>query len=369
MPMNEAAPADGPQPAGGYARVAQLIATDRCVVLDGAIGTELIDVSGERPEVEEHLWGITALVEDPERGAGRAPPLRDAGCDVLSTNTWGLPDRGAPAGRAAGAGLAARCTGWTWRARACGWPAQAAEEGGRARRVRGGLQRQRRRRHARRTGDDPPLGAGVRGRPARPDPDGDAVAGPRLHLRDGRAPARDRATAVAELPPLPPRRLRGLRGALGRPGGRCLRPRRAALRGDGRLRPADQLRAARSCAGDGLLAAGLHRSAAGGLSQPGLPVGRRLALGDRDRRRRVRRAGAGVARGGRADRRRLLRRRPRARGRGTEAPGRTPSPDTKRRVELPAGEHEAGRDPERPRARSRGPTLAAGRSSRSTSRT
>ena len=57
MSTNEGASANLPQSAGGYARIAKLIATDRCVVLDGAIGTELIDVSGERPEVEEHLWG------------------------------------------------------------------------------------------------------------------------------------------------------------------------------------------------------------------------------------------------------------------------------------------------------------------------
>ncbi|MGZ5338090.1 MAG: homocysteine S-methyltransferase family protein [Thermoleophilaceae bacterium] len=91
MPMNEAAPAGGSESAGGYARVAQSIAMDRCVVLDGAIGTELIDVSGERPEVEEHLWGITAVVEDPKEVQGVHRRYVDAGCDVLSTNTWGLP--------------------------------------------------------------------------------------------------------------------------------------------------------------------------------------------------------------------------------------------------------------------------------------
>jgi len=90
-PSNGEASPDEGRPAGRYARIAQLIATDRCVVLDGAIGTELIDVSGKRPEVEEHLWGITAIVED----AGRVKTVHrryvDAGCDVLSTNTWGLP--------------------------------------------------------------------------------------------------------------------------------------------------------------------------------------------------------------------------------------------------------------------------------------
>jgi S-methylmethionine-dependent homocysteine/selenocysteine methylase len=78
-------------PQNAYARVAQFIATDRCVVLDGAIGTELIDVSGERPELEEHLWGITAIVEQPKQVQGVHRRYVDAGCDVLSTNTWALP--------------------------------------------------------------------------------------------------------------------------------------------------------------------------------------------------------------------------------------------------------------------------------------
>jgi S-methylmethionine-dependent homocysteine/selenocysteine methylase/SAM-dependent methyltransferase len=78
-------------PANGYDRVAQLIAADRCVVLDGAIGTEMIDVSGERPEVEEHLWGTTAVVEDPARVQSVHRRYVEAGCDVLSTNTWALP--------------------------------------------------------------------------------------------------------------------------------------------------------------------------------------------------------------------------------------------------------------------------------------
>jgi len=76
---------------GRYERLSQLIANDRCVVLDGAVGTELIDVTGERPELDMQLWGITAIVHDP--GAVQAVHRRyaDAGCDVLTTNTWSLP--------------------------------------------------------------------------------------------------------------------------------------------------------------------------------------------------------------------------------------------------------------------------------------
>jgi S-methylmethionine-dependent homocysteine/selenocysteine methylase/SAM-dependent methyltransferase len=76
---------------GRYDRVARLLATDRCLILDGATGTELIEVGGERPEVEEHLWGVTAILDSP--GDVKAVHRRyiDVGCDVISTNTWGLP--------------------------------------------------------------------------------------------------------------------------------------------------------------------------------------------------------------------------------------------------------------------------------------
>ena len=74
-----------------YARVAGMIATDRCVILDGAIGTELIKVGGERPEVEEHLWGLTALIDQPDAVKAVHRSYIDVGCDVTCTNTWGLP--------------------------------------------------------------------------------------------------------------------------------------------------------------------------------------------------------------------------------------------------------------------------------------
>jgi S-methylmethionine-dependent homocysteine/selenocysteine methylase/SAM-dependent methyltransferase len=77
--------------AGRYARVTRLIATDRCVILDGATGTELIDVGGERPEAEEHLWGITAILDSPSAVKAVHRRYVDAGCDVICTNTWGLP--------------------------------------------------------------------------------------------------------------------------------------------------------------------------------------------------------------------------------------------------------------------------------------
>lgn len=81
----------GASVAGRYSRIARLIAADRCVVLDGAIGTELIDLTGKRPEAEDHLWGITAIADDPAQVKAVHRRYVDAGCDVLTTNTWGLP--------------------------------------------------------------------------------------------------------------------------------------------------------------------------------------------------------------------------------------------------------------------------------------
>ncbi len=96
------ADASGPPPAhlravdaerGGeirYERLARLIATDHAVIMDGATGTELIRVAGERPELEEHLWGLTALLEAPDDVKAVHRRYVDVGCDVICTDTWGL---------------------------------------------------------------------------------------------------------------------------------------------------------------------------------------------------------------------------------------------------------------------------------------
>ncbi len=89
-PADEAVAGDTAE-LSNYARLAQMIATDRCVILDGAIGTELIKVGGERPEVEEHVWGLTALIDSPEAVKAVHRSYIDVGCDAVCTNTWGLP--------------------------------------------------------------------------------------------------------------------------------------------------------------------------------------------------------------------------------------------------------------------------------------
>jgi S-methylmethionine-dependent homocysteine/selenocysteine methylase/SAM-dependent methyltransferase len=72
-------------------RLRQTIADGHCVILDGATGTELIKVSGRQPEDDDHLWGLTALLDSPEEVARVHRSYVDVGCDVISTSTWGLP--------------------------------------------------------------------------------------------------------------------------------------------------------------------------------------------------------------------------------------------------------------------------------------
>lgn len=80
-----------PSPRDRYGRLARMLATDECVILDGANGTELIKVAGGSPEVQEHVWGLTALIDAPQDVARVHRGYIDVGCHVICTNTWGLP--------------------------------------------------------------------------------------------------------------------------------------------------------------------------------------------------------------------------------------------------------------------------------------
>jgi S-methylmethionine-dependent homocysteine/selenocysteine methylase/SAM-dependent methyltransferase len=77
-------------PATAYARIAEMIAADHCVVLDGGTATELHG-AGDRPGDDEGLWGTRALVHSPEQVVDVHRRYAQIGCDVISTNTWGLP--------------------------------------------------------------------------------------------------------------------------------------------------------------------------------------------------------------------------------------------------------------------------------------
>ena len=75
-------------PGSGYARIADALANDRCVVLDGGIATELQKL-GARP-TEGDLWGSAALYKAPRAVYDVHRRYAEAGCDVVSTNTWSL---------------------------------------------------------------------------------------------------------------------------------------------------------------------------------------------------------------------------------------------------------------------------------------
>ena len=73
-----------------YERVARLIADGRCVILDGGVGTELPKAAWASDALDESLWGTRALVKAPDAVLDVHRRYVEAGCDVISTNTWGL---------------------------------------------------------------------------------------------------------------------------------------------------------------------------------------------------------------------------------------------------------------------------------------
>lgn len=74
-----------------YRRIVDKLATDACVILDGATATELPHLSDAEHALDERLWGTRALVEESSAVLEVHRRYVDAGCDVISTNTWGLP--------------------------------------------------------------------------------------------------------------------------------------------------------------------------------------------------------------------------------------------------------------------------------------
>ena len=61
------------------------------MLLDGGTGTELPPRAPGAGALDERLWGTQALLDDPEAVLGVHRRYVDAGCDVICTNTWGLP--------------------------------------------------------------------------------------------------------------------------------------------------------------------------------------------------------------------------------------------------------------------------------------
>ena len=74
-----------------YARLQGLLTEERCVILDGGIATEVSRrVPPPEGDRDEPLWGTSALMQAPDAVLDVHRSYVDAGCDVISTNTWGI---------------------------------------------------------------------------------------------------------------------------------------------------------------------------------------------------------------------------------------------------------------------------------------
>src|SRR4051794_12093196 len=76
--------------APAYARIADMIAAGRCVIRGGGIGPELPQAAGSERALDEALWGARALIDAPDAVLRVHARYLEAGCDVITTNTWGL---------------------------------------------------------------------------------------------------------------------------------------------------------------------------------------------------------------------------------------------------------------------------------------
>ena len=91
-----------PEVRSTYRVVEELLGAQRCVMLDGGVATELGRTRPDaRPQTDEALWGPWALVYAPDAVRAVHRSYLDAGCDVISTNTWGVNGGLDPAPRAA----------------------------------------------------------------------------------------------------------------------------------------------------------------------------------------------------------------------------------------------------------------------------
>ncbi len=74
-----------------YGHILEKFGARACVVLDGATATELPHLGDAEHAVDERLWGTRALIEAADAVLDVHRSYVAAGCDVISTNTWGLP--------------------------------------------------------------------------------------------------------------------------------------------------------------------------------------------------------------------------------------------------------------------------------------
>ena len=89
-----------------YRKLEEMLAAERCVVLDGGVATELERRQRSNVAPDPELWGTWALFRAPQAVLDVHRSYVDAGCNVLSTDTWSIlstPElelRAGPAGEA-----------------------------------------------------------------------------------------------------------------------------------------------------------------------------------------------------------------------------------------------------------------------------
>jgi S-methylmethionine-dependent homocysteine/selenocysteine methylase len=91
--MSEAALTRDASRSPAYMRLQQLLAAERCVVLDGAVATELQrlhDLHAEGTTSDRELWGTWALYRAPDAVLDVHRRYASIGCDVISTDTWSI---------------------------------------------------------------------------------------------------------------------------------------------------------------------------------------------------------------------------------------------------------------------------------------
>jgi S-methylmethionine-dependent homocysteine/selenocysteine methylase/SAM-dependent methyltransferase len=83
--------ADRPRESAAYSHVERLLSAEQCVLLDGGMGTELKGLETPGYELrDDSLWGTWALFNAPEAVMAVHRSYVEAGCDVISTDTWGI---------------------------------------------------------------------------------------------------------------------------------------------------------------------------------------------------------------------------------------------------------------------------------------
>jgi S-methylmethionine-dependent homocysteine/selenocysteine methylase len=82
-----------------YERIDGLLAGDGTVLLDGGVATELQQVQSEDRARRREPWGTWTLFQGPVEVLEVHRRYVDAGCDVISTNTWSVLEAADEAGR------------------------------------------------------------------------------------------------------------------------------------------------------------------------------------------------------------------------------------------------------------------------------